>query len=152
MTERDACALLKARFEKAGYRIAENVAFDEHGVRFEIDGYDAARRVGYEYLTDEAGDGWDVDADVIAALAARRDAGELFVLVVDEADAPDAATLGAAADTFLHQLAAEAKPAAKKPAAKTAAAKTPAAKTAAAKTPAARKPAARKPAAKKAKR
>ena len=74
MTEREACALLKARFEKAGYRIAENVGFDEGGVAFDIDGFDAEQRVGYEYVTDEAGDSWDVGGEVIAALdeQARR--------------------------------------------------------------------------------
>jgi hypothetical protein len=139
MTEKDACALLKARFQKAGYKIAENVAFDEDGVTFDVDGFDAAKRVGYEYITDEAGDTWDVGSDVVAALEARRDAGELFILVVGEADAPDAAALGRAADLFLGQLAEldekpKKKPAAKKPP------PTP---------PAKKKPAAKKPAAKK---
>jgi hypothetical protein len=95
---------LKRRFEAAGFHIQENQLFDENGVRFEIDGFDAGRRVGYEYITKEAGDGWDVDADVIAALAERRARGELHVLVIDEADAPDAATLDAAVDQFLQAL------------------------------------------------
>ncbi len=143
MTEHDACALLKARFEQAGYEIAENVAFAETGVRFEVDGFDAGKRVGYEYLTSEAGDSWDVDGDVIAELSRRRLAGDLFILVVDEIDAPDAASLGAIADVFLTQLAqldelaGAAKPA---KAAKRSAAKKPTA---------AKKPAAKKPAAKK---
>jgi hypothetical protein len=165
MTEQSACALLKARFEKAGYEISENVAFDEDGVAFEVDGFDAAKRVGYEYITDEAGDTWDVDNEVIAKLAQRRDAGELFILVVGESEAPDAAALGRAADLFLGQLAeierdgkkpAKAKPAKKaeeKPAAKAAAKAKPAAKPAPAKAaapkPVAKKPAAKKPAAKK---
>jgi hypothetical protein len=102
--ERAACAQLKQRFEAAGFQIKENQAFDENGVRFDIDGYDAGRRVGYEYVTDEAGDGWDVDGDVIAALAERRARGELFVLVVDEHDAPDAASLDEAIDAFLGEL------------------------------------------------
>jgi hypothetical protein len=135
MTEHDACALLKARFEKAGFKIAERVAFDEDGVTFEVDGFDADKRVGYEYLTEEAGDGWDVDGTVIAALEARRDAGELYILVVDEKDAADAAALTRAADVFLEQLEdldddddkGDGKPAAKKPA-KRVAAKKPAAK------------------------
>ena len=142
MTEKDACALLKARFQKAGYKITENVAFDEDGVAFEVDGFDAAKRVGYEYVTDEAGDTWDVDSDVVTALEARRDAGELFILVVGEADAPDAAALGRAADLFLGQLAeieADEKPK-KKPAAKKKPPPTP---------PAKKKPAAKKPAAKR---
>ncbi|HEX4453613.1 MAG TPA: hypothetical protein VH143_22230 [Kofleriaceae bacterium] len=113
MTERDACALLKARFEQAGYAITENITLDEHGVNFEIDGYDAGKRVGYEYVTEEAGDSWDVDGDVIDALDAARRAGELFVLVVNEVDAPDAGSLGKAAAAFIACLT-EKKPAKKK--------------------------------------
>lgn len=101
MDERKAAALLKKRFEAAGFRIAENVSLDEGGLRFEVDGYDAEKRVGYEYVTEEAGDSWDVDGDVIAALAARRARGELSILVVTEDDAPDEASLGKAADAFL---------------------------------------------------
>jgi hypothetical protein len=117
MEESAACALLKARFEAAGYRIAENIDFDEDGVRFELDGFDAARRVGYEFVSSDAGDGWDVDDAVVAALAARRDKGELFVLVIDERDAPDAGALGAKADAFLAAIpkAETKKPTKKKP-------------------------------------
>lgn len=102
--ERAACAQLKQRFEAAGFHIKENQLFDEDGVRFEIDGFDADRRVGYEYVTEEAGDGWDVDEDVIAVLAERRKRGELHVLIVDEADAPDTASLDEAIDEFLDDL------------------------------------------------
>jgi hypothetical protein len=102
--ERAACAQLKRRFEAAGFRIKEHQTFDEAGVRFDIDGFDAERRVGYEYLTKEAGDGWDVDDAVITALAERRKRGELHVLVIDEAEAPDAATLDNKIDEFLSAL------------------------------------------------
>jgi len=120
MEEIAACALLKARFEAAGYRIEENIDFDEDGVRFELDGFDPDKRVGYEYVSSDAGDGWDVDDSVIAALAARRDKGELFVLVIDERDAPDPGALGAKADAFLAGLpkSEKKKPAKKPPAAK----------------------------------
>jgi hypothetical protein len=101
MDERKAATFLKQRFEAAGFRIAENVSLDEGGLRFEVDGYDAEKRVGYEYVTEEAGDSWDVDGDVIAELAARRERGELSILVVTEDDAPDEASLGRAADAFL---------------------------------------------------
>jgi hypothetical protein len=102
--ERAACALLKLRFEAAGFTIEDNRPFDEDGVRFEIDGFDARHRVGYEYATDEAGDSWDVDEAVVAALDERRKRGELHVLIVHEADAPDAESLGGAADAFLAEL------------------------------------------------
>ncbi|HEY0252596.1 MAG TPA: hypothetical protein VGC41_13770 [Kofleriaceae bacterium] len=140
MKEQAACALLKARFEKAGYHIEQNVTFDEDGVSFEVDGFDDEKRVGYEYLTEEAGDSWDVDSDVIAKLNERRDAGEVFILVVSEADAPDAKSLTSAADVFLEQL----KPAVKKPATKKPTAKKPTAKKPAAKKPAAKPTAKRK--------
>ncbi len=161
MEERAACALLKSRFEAAGLVIAENLWFEGAGVVFEIDGYDAARRVGYEYVTEEAGDSWDVDDSVAARLAAARTAGEYFILIVSEHEAPDAAALEARADAFLaalpgsepvpaaNELAAKKQPAAKKPAAKKPAAKKPAAKKPAAKKPAAKKPSAKKPSAKK---
>src|SRR5262245_36315794 len=69
-----------------------------------MDGFDAERRVGYEYVTAEAGDGWDVDGEVIAALADRRRRGEIHVLIIDEEDAPDAASLDHAIDEFLAGL------------------------------------------------
>ena len=104
MQEAAACAVLKAAFEAAGFQIAENRMFDEDGIRFEMDGFDPERRVGYEYVTAEAGDGWDVDGDVIAKLAERRERGELFVLVVDEADAPDEDTLRDRVESFLAEV------------------------------------------------
>lgn len=157
MEERAACALLKARFEAAGYRIAENVSFDGAGVQFEIDGYDAARQVGYEYVSEEAGDSWDVGDEVVDALASST---AYRVLIVTEAEAPDAVSLETKATAFLASLppvrvmddtldeeledeADDEKPAAKP------AAKKPAAKKPAAKKPAAKKPAAKKPVAKK---
>jgi hypothetical protein len=122
MEERQACALLKARFEAAGFQIAENVMFEEDGVRFEIDGYDAAARVGYEYVTEEAGDSWDVDDDVKQTLAERMHKGELHILVIEEVRAPDAPSLTKLTDAFLATLDGggakkpkKAAPAAKKP-------------------------------------
>lgn len=131
MDERSAGALLKQRFEAAGFAIVENVAFDEDGIRFEIDGFDRANRVGYEYITDEAGDGWDVDGQVVAALAKRHADGDLHVLVVDENDAPDEAALGERADAFLAEVKKKLDTAPTKPAKPAAKAKKPAAKAAA---------------------
>jgi hypothetical protein len=102
--ERSACALLKQRFEAAGFTIEDNRTFDEDGIRFEIDGFDPHRRVGYEYLTEEAGDSWDVDEAVIAALEERRQRGDLHILIIDETHAPDPASVATAADTFLADL------------------------------------------------
>lgn len=104
MEERKASELLKRRFEAAGFRITESFDFGAHGLRFDLDGFDAEAKVGYEYVTDEAGDGWDVDDDVIAKLTALRQSGELSILVIDEDEAKDEATLGRLADEFLAEL------------------------------------------------
>lgn len=104
MEERKACARLRQRFEEAGFRIAENVDFDQHGMRFDLDGYDAAAKVGYEYVTDEAGDGWDVDEAVVAKLSELRASGALSILVVDEDEAPDEASLDRAISEFFSDL------------------------------------------------
>ena len=104
MEERKASERLKHRFEQAGFRIAESVDFNEHGLRFDLDGFDAEAKVGYEYVTDEAGDGWDVDDDVVAKLTDLRKSGALHVLVIDEEEAPDEASLDRAIDEFLGDL------------------------------------------------
>jgi hypothetical protein len=104
MEERKASERLKQRFEQAGFRIAESVDFNEHGLRFDLDGFDAEAKVGYEYVTDEAGDGWDVDDDVVVKLTDLRKSGALHVLVIDEEEAPDEASLDRAIDEFLGEL------------------------------------------------
>jgi hypothetical protein len=104
MEERKASERLKQRFEQAGFRIAESVDFNEHGLRFDLDGFDAEAKVGYEYVTDEAGDGWDVDDDVVVKLTDLRKSGALHVLVIDEEEAPDEASLDRAIDEFLDEL------------------------------------------------
>jgi hypothetical protein len=104
MEERKATERLKQRFEQAGFRIAEGVDFKEHGLRFDLDGFDAAAKVGYEYVTDEAGDGWDVDDAVVATLTDLRKSGALSILVIDEDEAPDEASLDRLADEFLADL------------------------------------------------
>jgi uncharacterized protein YndB with AHSA1/START domain len=136
MDERGACSVLKRSFEARGLAIEENRPFDEDGVAFEIDGFDPERRIGYEYVTEEAGDSWDVDERVVAALDERRRKGELFVLILHETDAPDEAAIEARATAFLDEV--------MPPKAKKSAAKKPATKKPAAKKPAAKKPAARK--------
>ena len=142
MDERNACALLKQRFEAAGFKIEENRPFEEEGIAFELDGFDPAARVGYEYISSEAGDSWDVDADVQAALEARRKKGEVHILFVDEADA---AQLEERADAFLAGLKPPAKkkraPAAKKDPVK----KQPAKKESAKKEPVKKEPAKKEP-------
>ena len=104
MTEREGCALLKELFEAAGLAIAVDVPFAEEGLSLRLDGFDAARRVGFEYITTAAGDRVELGPGVVAALEARMERGDLYLLLVDELDAADAALLGRAADGFLARL------------------------------------------------
>jgi hypothetical protein len=103
--EAEGTALLRARFTEAGYTIAENFHFHEGDVEVDLDGWDAAARVGYEYLTEEAGDFKQFDAATLARFEARMAKGELFVLLVDEHEAITAEALEAAAHGFLAELA-----------------------------------------------
>ncbi len=105
MTEAEGAGRLKELFEAAGYRIAERCTFDEEGVFAELDGWDPAARVGYEYITSEAGDRIEFTATAIAALEARMTRGELYVLLIDEHDVDGDAALSAAAGEFLRRVA-----------------------------------------------
>lgn len=104
LTEAEGSALLKVRFEQAGYAIEAPFAFSEEGVDVELDGFDPDRRVGYEFITTEAGDRASFTPEVVAKLEARMEKGELYLLLVDEADV-DADALGDAAARFLETVA-----------------------------------------------
>jgi hypothetical protein len=80
MTEAEGCVVLKSRFEAAGLTVVERYPLD--GVV--LDGYDPEKRIGYEFITTEAGDREELTPAVIAALEARMEKGELLVLLVDE--------------------------------------------------------------------
>jgi hypothetical protein len=103
--EEDGAALLFDRFTEAGYSIARNVRFREEGVDVELDGWDASARVGFEYITKEAGDDVEFDAATLERFEARMRKGELFVLLIDEREALTANALDAAARGFLGELA-----------------------------------------------
>ena len=45
VSEAEGCKLLARLFRDRGYAIKRNVPFDEYGVSFHIDGWDAAARV-----------------------------------------------------------------------------------------------------------
>ncbi len=101
MNEREGCALLKERFTAAGLAIEEHVRLTEEGLDITLDGFDPVRRIGYEYVTTEAGDRAEITPEVVAALEARMLREELFVLLVDERDVPEPAALRFAAEGFL---------------------------------------------------
>ncbi len=87
--------LLAARFRAAGLRVVEDVTIQVGDVALAVDGFDPARRVGFEYVAAEER---EVELD-----AARRLAGgtALRILVVDAASADE---VERAADLFLREL------------------------------------------------
>lgn len=111
MTEAEGCALLLAHFTAAGYTVAQNFHFHEGDIEVDLDGWDAAARVGFEYITREAGDDRQFTPETLARFEARMDKGELYVLLVDEHEAVTADALDAAARAFLAEVAKRAQPA-----------------------------------------
>ena len=105
MTEDEGKALLLARFTEAGYAIAVDFHFEEGDIAVDLDGWDAGARVGYEYITVEAGDDLQFDPATLARFEARMERGELVVLLVDEHEAVTAQLLEEAATGFLAELA-----------------------------------------------
>ena len=105
MTEAEGCALLLAKFTEAGYAIAPDFQFREGDIEVDLDGWDASARVGYEYITREAGDHKQFDARTLGLFEERMMKGELFVLLVDEQEAVTREALAAAAAGFLDEVA-----------------------------------------------
>ena len=105
MIEAEGTALLLARFTEAGFRPTPNFHFHEGDIEVDLDGWDPDARVGYEYLTKEAGDDKQFDPATLARFEARIEKGELHVLIIDEREAVTADTLDAAARGFLAEVA-----------------------------------------------
>jgi hypothetical protein len=78
--------ILRGVFEQAGYQIIEDYPLDVGGTTIHLDGYDPRRRVGYEYVTAEAGDREEITPSVYVALEAMMRRGELAIFLVDEID------------------------------------------------------------------
>lgn len=104
MTETEGCEILRRVFTQAGLAIQEAYALHGEGVPVHLDGFDPARRVGYEYITTEGGDRAEVTHEVVVALDEKMEKGELFVFLIDEADVKNVAALQKAADRFLGAL------------------------------------------------
>ncbi len=104
MTEAEGRQILRERFEAAGLTIAEDQPVRIGNATVTLDGWDAAKSIGYEFLTTEAGDREEVTQAVLAELDALVAAGKLHVLVIDEAEATDILILEAAAAGFLMKL------------------------------------------------
>jgi len=78
-------------------------------VSFHIDGWDAKKRVGFEFLTSEDDDHDDLSLAEYQTLMAAQQRGELALLILDEVEPLSVADLKAMADEFLDEAAAAAK-------------------------------------------
>jgi hypothetical protein len=102
LTEAAARALLAERFRAAGFRVRYDVQVAREGAfALTVDGYDPARRVGFEYVA-EAEAGADLDPDERTALARDH---EQRILIIDAAGAAGAADeVRGLAERFLQAL------------------------------------------------
>ena len=96
--------MLERCFSAAGFHIEHGFKLVGAGFEVVLDGYDPARRVGYEYLTTEAGDRVELTPAVVAALEAAIERGDFHLLLVDELEVADEAELELAAQRFIARL------------------------------------------------
>ena len=104
LSESEGVRLLREEFARAGLSIEEGAPFEVDGVVLLLDGFDPARRVGFEFVTAEAGDRKAFTAGVVAGLERKMERGEAHILLVDEWDAVDAAEVALAARRVLGEL------------------------------------------------
>ena len=106
LSEAEGCDLLARVFRARGHAIRRNVKFREYDVEFEIDGWDAKARVGFEFLSSEAHDHEELSLGGFKRLMAAQQRGELALFIVDESEQLTAPDLAAAAEEFLDEVAA----------------------------------------------
>jgi hypothetical protein len=103
LREEEGRAVIKRCFEACGLEVVVDYPLHDVGLPVVLDGYDPMRRVGYEYITSEAGDRLELTPVVVAELERRVAAGAFAVLLVDERDVRDEAELEAATRRFLDE-------------------------------------------------
>lgn len=105
LSETKACELLARLFRARGYAVTRNIMFREYGVTFHIDGWDAKKRIGFEFLTSEDDDHDDLSLEEYKTLMAAQQRGELSLLIMDEVEPLSEADLTATAHEFLDEVA-----------------------------------------------
>lgn len=105
LSEAAGCTLLARLFRARGYTIRRNIVFQEYGVSFHVDGWDAAARVGFEFLSSEKEDHDDLTLREFEKLKDAEARGELFLFIIDEVEPLSAAALREAAEAFLDDVA-----------------------------------------------
>jgi len=104
LSETEGCDLLARLFRARGYAIDRNLLFREYGVEFHVDGWDAKKRVGFEFLSSEDDDHDDLTLSEYQTLAAAEQRGELALFVIDEVEPLSAADLALQANDFLDEV------------------------------------------------
>lgn len=104
LSEADGCLLLARLFQARGYQISRNVPIREQSLSFTADGWDERARVGFEYLTHEAGDQLDLPPQMRAELERRIQQGDLYFFLIDERQIESADELAWAAERFLDHV------------------------------------------------
>jgi hypothetical protein len=105
LSETEGCDLLARLFRARGYAVARNLLFREYGVEFHVDGWDAQKRVGFEFLSSEDDDHDDLDLAEYQTLSAAQQRGELALFIIDEVEPLSAADLALQANEFLDEVA-----------------------------------------------
>ena len=105
LSETQGCDLLARLFRARGYAIERNVLFREYGVEFHVDGWDAKKRVGFEFLSSEDDDHDDLSLSEYQALGVAEQRGELALFIIDEVEPLSAADLALQANDFLDEVA-----------------------------------------------
>ena len=104
VSETEGCDLLARLFRARGYAIARNLVFREYGVEFHVDGWDAKKRVGFEFLSSEDDDHDDLSLSEYQTLGAAQQRGELALFIIDEVEPLSAADLALQANEFLDEV------------------------------------------------
>jgi len=104
VSETEGCDLLARLFRARGYAIARNLVFREYGVEFHVDGWDAKKRVGFEFLSSEDDDHDDLSLAEYQTLGAAQQRGELALFIIDEVEPLSAADLALQANEFLDEV------------------------------------------------
>ena len=104
LSETQGCDLLTRLFRARGYAIERNLLFREYGVEFHVDGWDATKRVGFEFLSSEDDDHDDLSLSEYQTLGAAQQRGELALFIIDEVEPLSAADLALQANEFLDEV------------------------------------------------
>ena len=104
LSETEGCDLLARLFRARGYAIARNLVFREYGVEFHVDGWDAKKRVGFEFLSSEDDDHDDLSLSEYQTLGSAQQRGELALFIIDEVEPLSAADLALQANEFLDEV------------------------------------------------